>query len=123
MGWNRNWMMFGVRVALAALLIQFVASFGHIHLEHSRAPTAASPALSADGSQSDQTQSGGDAGHDADVCDICATLLLAASAQVAAPPALPVPAWTATRVELCLGAPALANRTLVNFRSRAPPAA
>ncbi len=112
---------FGCCAALFALLIQFVASFGHVHLEH------VTPAESiADGTvwTVDQHSTGGpldDDTHRGYVCDICATVSLTAFAQIALPPDLPARStfYLATNTPSPEIAPHAVWR--VAFRSRAPP--
>ncbi len=115
---------FGVSAALFALLIQFVASFGHVHSEHLRLqPVALELALAVHpgGIRVSKPFDTDSDGHLADICDVCATLNLIASGRIAAPPALP------TRIASCesemltpAGAVPAGVRHL-NFRSRAPP--
>ena len=111
-------MKFCVSAALFALLIQFVASFEHVHLKYI-AP------------RSDQVQSIGDGGPTAGgsdetagyICDICATLSLAASAQIAIPRALPA-SFAFNVVAPVASAETVPKRSpRVAFRSRAPPIA
>ena len=97
MHWIRSHIRFGSRLALFALAVQAVLSFGHVHFA---APTAAStngvPAAITD--QSDATlaradapipKSDGSVGGD---CAICTLIQLASSSAPAAAPALPLPA-------------------------------
>jgi hypothetical protein len=106
-------------LALFALAVQLVASFGHIHADELFGPqieTAAAPSGDDPGSQHH------DGDHDA-ICNICATLSVLSSGQVAAPPLLVVPVafvWIAQpiRAEAATFTPRLAA-----FRSRAPPTA
>jgi hypothetical protein len=125
MHWIRANIRFGSRLALFALAVQMVLSFGHVHLatlplastERGRPAVAnePGPALSAitpihksDGSVS------GD-------CAICALIQLFSTSAPAAAPALLLPANLGT-----LGLPAPAELTLAAslhslFQARAPP--
>src|SRR5262249_40080593 len=82
---HRRW---GGFAALLPLALQFVASFGHVHVE-------AFAGHAANASLAQAVAPGDPPGHDDDhagkVCDICATLTLLSAAQLAAPPALVVP--------------------------------
>jgi len=106
------------------LLIQFVASFGHVHLGHSRLQPAAlvlAPAVHPDGTGVSKSFDRDSDERLADICDVCATLNLIASGQVAAPPALPTQiaysdAEMPTPAEIMP-----AGMRYLNFRSRAPP--
>ena len=115
---------FGVPAALFALLIQFVASFGHVHSDHLRLQSVAlesALAVHPDGTRVSKPFDTDSDGHLADICNVCATLNLIASGQIAAPPALPA------RIASCeskMPTPAEAVPAGVrhpNFRSRAPP--
>jgi hypothetical protein len=125
MRWFRVRKWHGVHVALLALLIQFVASFGHVHLGHVEPQTGAAAELilssSPDGGG---TPFNGDS-HEpfGSICDICATLNLLASAQITVLPALPVlfALYAAATARPAETAPAELRR--VDYRSRAPPAA
>jgi hypothetical protein len=121
MSWFRDRMKFGVQAALAALLIQFVASFVHLHLDHIGAQASVVNAVTANHTARGHQQSDGDFDHETGICDVCATLLLIASAQLSLPPVLPIPAPRYAMLESCLFAPALPDRSHVHFRSRAPP--
>jgi hypothetical protein len=118
MGWFLRRRKFCLLGALFALLIQFVASFEHVHLEHI-------------GSQADQSQTIGQGGPAAGgagestgyICDVCATLSLAASARIAIPPTLLVPFAFHVVVPFVSAEAASARSLRVAFRSRAPPLA
>lgn len=108
-------------LALLALAIQLVLSFGHVHadgLVHgSPQATVAqqSGASSPAGPASDRDNPA------ADACAICATLAMAGTALTATPPALVLPvAFVVARASLPSDA-GLAQPTRTAFRSRAPP--
>ena len=126
MGWFLIRKKFCVAATLIAFLIESVASFGHIHREHIGTQSVAAGSVSAANSGKD----GAGAPFDGDshepagyVCDIWATLVLASSAQISIPPALP------TRFAFHAVVQAISAETVptrpprVDFRSRAPPVA
>ena len=114
---------FGSWLALAALVLQLVVSFGHVHLDgvHRSYPA---PAVSGSGAQASQLPAphpGNDA--DDDYCVICATIFLAATTFLPPAPQLPVPSASQTierfdRVPVVF----IASRR-APFQSRAPPLA
>ena len=115
---------FGVSAALFASLIQFVASFGHVHFNHLRIQPVAlesAPAVHTDRTRVSKPFDTDPDGPLADICDVCATLNLIASGQIAAPPPLP------TRIASCESEMPVPTETVLagmrhlNFRSRAPP--
>jgi len=121
-GWFRLRTRWGGTLALFALALQLVVSFGHVHAEDltgkplsiaSTQHTGAPQVLADDG----------DTDHHDHYCDICATLLALASAQIATPPLLPT-ARTFARVEAPIEARvAAAEPRRASFQSRAPPIA
>jgi|RhiMetdeSRZDD1v2_1073273.scaffolds.fasta_scaffold50849_6 hypothetical protein len=120
MGWFLIRKKICVAATLFALLIQFVAPFKHVHLEHIRAQS--SPAQSIWDSGRTRFDGGSDepAGY---VCDICATLSLAGAAQLAIPPALPTRFAFHFVAQASLAETVPTRSPRVNFRSRAPPSA
>ena len=115
MGWFRNKVWLGSRLALLALALQLALSFGHVHA--ALPATAVAQAGSAIGPVAPD--------HDddsaVDLCAICVVLALANSALVAAPPALPLPqAFACHRRsdEADRAAPAVVR---LAFQPRAPP--
>ena len=117
----------GARLALFALAVQMVVSFGHMHGDDLGRPALAT---------SDQTQiefaTTGAPGHPAnqdhhpasdDYCPVCATMALVATAMPSLPPVLlmPVPirrVWPAeTPVQ------AFSIQVALSFQARAPPLA
>ena len=107
MKWFRSNIKHGSRLALLALAIQFVLSFGHFHGVAAQAATAIQssqtqpPASYADGllapdalSQAGQQRPASDRdsdGHPNDVCSICAVMALANAVLFATPPVLLLP--------------------------------
>ena len=77
MRWIQCHRRHGALLALAALVLQIVLSFGHVHL-HGVVQSA--PAAITHPSDND------------DYCAVCASIFLASSAFAPAPPQLPVPA-------------------------------
>jgi len=121
MRWVRNYRQFGGWLALAALALQLVLSFGHIHfarLHHAAAPVAVAGA----GGQGTQGAPAPHPGNDADdYCAICATIYLTATSFVPQPPQLPAP-FASQPVEHRFAVVFPADEsTRVAFRSRAPP--
>ena len=114
-------------LALAALLLQFVASWGHFHAEDFGGPGGNAPAISAARSLSsapDDNGSGVPGRPDRDDCAICVTMHLAGTATLAAPlllldpPALDVAPLLPPLADLRIAWP---RRFL--FESRGPPQA
>ena len=126
MGWFLIRKKFCVSATLVAFLIQSVASFGHIHLEHIGKQSVAAGSVST----ADSGKDGARAPFDGDsheptgyVCDICATLNLASSAQISIPPALPTRFVFHAVAQAISAETAPARAPRVDFRSRAPPVA
>jgi hypothetical protein len=123
MRWFRTRRSFGSGLALFALSVQLVLSFGHIHLD--KFPSGSTNAVAADAKApasqpSPAPHPADDAG---DYCAICAIIHLAASSLLPDAPQLPVPFVSQTikhsnRVVFVFVAP---QRTA--FQSRAPPLA
>jgi hypothetical protein len=122
MRWFRGRKRYGAYAALFALLIQFALSFGHLHVGYSAQTTATTAALAPEAGDNGPLDRGtrGPVGH---VCDLCATINLLASAQLATPPALLVPLAFDTDATAYPAQTAPAEPLRVNFRSRAPPLA
>jgi hypothetical protein len=122
MRWVHNRRL-GSWLALVALALQMVVSFGHFHRDgvHHTYPA---PAVSGSGAQASQLPAphAGNDGDD-DYCAICATIYLAATSFLPPAPELPVPLVSQAiehfdRVAALLIAPRRAP-----FQSRAPPLA
>jgi hypothetical protein len=131
MKWVRSNIKHGSRLALFALAIQFVLSFGHFHGGAAQAAPAVQSGLAASGlpaadaiGLSAQRQS--PAHHDSDqqpsdACAICAVIALANAALFATPPLLLLPQaveflYLTTAAEFVH-----LNSTRVAFQPRAPP--
>jgi hypothetical protein len=122
MRWFRSNRKTGSRLALFALALQLVLSFGHIHRENLYGPAgaaASAPATEKSPSlPSDQPSKHGD-----DYCAICATMSLLGNSFVAAPPQLPLPvvSYAAEQIDRVAGIFIATPRA--SYQSRAPPTA
>ena len=123
MGWIQRHRRHGALLALAALVLQIVLSFGHVHLHGvaQSAPAAIThPIALADKNSQTPAPIRGDSDE---YCAICASIFLASSAFAPTPPQLPLPAKF-QRVEHSFHAARLfADPPRLAFRSRAPPVA
>jgi hypothetical protein len=126
MGWVHGHKRHGALLALAALALQIVLSFGHVHLDGIRAANARQTVAVTHQAAVAQASRQGPAqnpGADDDYCAICASIYLASTSMIAHAPALPVQlgfhriehSYTATRD--------IAAPRRFAFQSRAPPAA
>jgi uncharacterized protein involved in copper resistance len=126
MVWFRAHRLVGSRLALLALLLQMVLSFGHSHpsADAAAAGLAATPVEVTDSllAASDQPAPSHD-DHDDDGCAICATLAMAHSVLAAMPPALPLPQSGLAIERSAEPAALVAVRAAAAFQPRAPPAA
>ena len=134
MSWFRSNIKFGSRVALFALAIQFVLSFGHFHAIATNAAAEIQSGLSdvADAASAAALGASSDAqkpepsNHDsdqqrADACAICAVISLAHTVLFATPPLLLLP--QAIGLHYVETEPELIRLNSVHpaFQSRAPP--
>ncbi len=139
MGWVRFHRRYGAWPGLAALVLQLVLSFGHIHVGQGHignvhlnaaargfgvslgATTVTTHHVTlADTSKKLPAQNSGD---DDDYCAICASIFLTSTSFIAEPPQLPLPIGF-ERVALTYSADqGMSAPRHVLFRSRAPPAA
>lgn len=128
MRWFRANRKTGGRLALFALALQFVLSFGHIHREDIYGPSygvagAAKIAASTVLDKSPSNPSNQPATHHDDYCAVCASISLLSNSFVAAAPQLPVPVAVHV-VDHVTHVVALAvPPRRVSFQSRAPPTA
>jgi hypothetical protein len=127
MRWFRANKRYGGRLALLALAVQLVLSFGHIHREDIYGPARAASGAAAIAlpavADAQPLPTDHPSKHTDDYCAICATMSLLGSSFAAAPPQLPLPFESravehADRVAVAVVAPRRAA-----FQSRAPPAA
>jgi hypothetical protein len=117
MNWFRSNIRHGSRLALLALAIQFVLSFGHFHGLVARA----APAIQQTSQQAPSNQDSDQ--QPADPCAICAVMALANAALFATPPVLLLPQaveflYLTTDAEFVH-----LDHSRVAFQPRAPPAA
>jgi hypothetical protein len=138
MNWFRSNIKHGSRLALLALTVQFVLSFGHFHAIAARA----APAIQAGAVRSDisyvgslpapdavdtSTRQPPASDHDSDqhpndVCAICAVVAMANAVLFATPPALPLPQAAEFRYLATDAGFVALNSARVAFQPRAPPA-
>ena len=131
MKWVRSNIKRGSRLALFALAVQFVLSFGHFHGGAAQAAPAIQSGLAASGlpaadaiGPSAQRQS--PAHHDSDqqpsdACAICAVIALANAALFATPPLLLLPQAVESLYLITDAAFVRLNSARVAFQPRAPP--
>jgi hypothetical protein len=133
MGWVRFHRRYGAWPGLAALALQIVLSFGHLHLgkvhiegglgalralltqSHSVTFVTAHPR-----SKDSPAQNSSD---DEDYCAICASIFLASTSLAAQPPVVPVPLSFDRIVPTFVAEYTFDASRPVFFRSRAPPTA
>ena len=136
MGWVRLHRRCGAWLGIAALALQIVLSFGHVHVGNmhveglarsvgvalARVLGHAQPAVLAEAKHKPAApNSGPSSGDNDDYCVICASIFLASTSLVAQPPLLPVPLGF-ERVTLIFDAEATFDVSRpAFFRSRAPP--
>ena len=133
MNWFRKHVKHGSRLALFALVLQFVLSFGHFHGLAAQAAPASISALplatdigsASVGAHAPSQQSPANQDDDrqpADTCAICAVMALAGTALVSPPPVLVLP-QAIEFLHLATDAEFLhLNSVSVAFQPRAPPA-
>ena len=90
MRWFRSRARFGGWVALFALTLQLVLTFGHVHLDRAAPSSPVSAVAAAAASNGPDTPAAPDGDAD-DYCAICALVHLAGTLTPAEAPALPVP--------------------------------
>jgi hypothetical protein len=124
MRWFRSNRRFGGRLALLALAVQIVLSFGHIHREDIFGPARPGTTATQTAAVDSQSPPGDHSSkHPDDYCAICATISLLSTSSVAAAPPLPLPVvfHAIEHVDRVIVAVIATRRT--PFQSRAPPAA
>jgi len=136
MKWFRKHLKHGSRLALFALAIQFVLSFGHFHAVTAKAAPAIAIGLAqvdldytkslatqdtASKAEQQQRPATPDTDHTADACAICAVISLANNLVFSAPPLLLLP-QAVELLYLTVDAEfAHLNSVRPAFQSRAPP--
>ncbi len=142
MGWVRGHKRYGAWPGLAALALQLVLSFGHIHVGnvhiggavealgiaaakslHNSHPQSAGVTLAQAPQKPPAQNSHQKSGDDDDYCAICASIFLASTSLTAQPPELPVPLEFARIAPTFAAEQGASLSRPVFFRSRAPPAA
>ena len=126
MGWVQRHRRHGALLALGALALQVVLAFGHVHLNPRRLTSNSRLAISAQHhrllAQPLPQRPAQNPGDDDDYCGICASIFLASTSFMPAPPALPVPVgaeWIRYSLD---NTRSVAVTRRFAFRSRAPPA-
>lgn len=123
MKWFRTNIRHGSRLALLALAVQFVLTFGHVHAVDARiADTPLSIATETIATSTEQQPGVPDTNPAADQCPICAVMVLAGTVLLATPPVLLLPdaielLYLTTDAEFVH-----LNSARVAFQPRAPPA-
>jgi len=131
MKWFRRHIKTGSRLALFALAVQFVLSFGHFHWDaaqaaagfHGQADLAQAQGIVADAaSRAQQRPSGHDDGAPSnEPCAICAVMAMASQMLFATAALLPLPDATEHFFLVTDAGFALPNAPWPAFHSRAPP--
>jgi hypothetical protein len=121
MRWIRSHRRLGSRLALFALAVQLVLSFGHIHLDKIISPAATGVAQLQTASRDQAPVAPGHHGGAADFCAICATIALVASSVLpeAAQLAPPISVASTRLAEFFAARPVFDLHT--SFQARAPP--
>jgi hypothetical protein len=121
MNWFRNNLRHGVSLALAALAINVVLAFGHVHAGttsgHEPAVSVLLPA-----NADNHIAPGGSNGGDDDACLICKALAALSTGLAAVPPDLPAHLAYACVGPISVVEPIVWRSQVAGFRSRAPPA-
>jgi len=124
MGWVHSRKHFGAGLALVALALQLIVSFGHVHLDgvvRSSATVGTSSQSVLQASRQAPAQSPVD---DADgYCAICASIYLASTAFIPPVPQLPPPVGFERIAHSFIATFGSVVPRRVAFQSRAPPAA
>lgn len=127
MRWLRSNIRVFARLALFALAVQIIITFGHVHLD-GVALTTAQAAQSAVPDQAVErlakSQSKGQKSHGAADfdCPICALIQLASTSAPSVAPPLPIPAILGGTILEAPEVPDFAASTAFAFQARGPPA-
>lgn len=125
MGWVHSHKRRGAYLALAALLLQIVISFGHVDLDgavgadHLTLGGAHKTVVAKTSHRAPAQNNGDDDGY----CPICASIFLVSTSFVSTPPQLPVPDGFYRIRHSVTVAHGISPPRRLAFRSRAPPAA
>ena len=117
---NRRWSTW---LALAAITLQLVLSFGHTHLEKLASGSAIASMTASETSSSQQNPAHHPANEADDFCAICATIHLASSSFLPDAPLLPVPFASRTTEHFGYVNFTFMSPQRAAFQSRAPPLA
>lgn len=123
MRWIRSNSYFGARLALIAVALQFVLTFGHVHLAllaQTSDQELSSTATGAGGSDRPDHKPNGLAELD---CPVCALIHLSAAATPSVAPILPLPAATEFVTLRPHADTATTATPRIDQQARAPPAA
>jgi hypothetical protein len=123
MGWVRTKRPWGTWLALAAMSLQLVLSFGHIHLEKLASTSAVASVATANAPSSPQGPAQHPANEADDYCAICAAVHLASSSFLPDAPLLPVPFASRTIEHFSYFNSTFVSPQRAAFQSRAPPLA
>jgi anti-sigma factor ChrR (cupin superfamily) len=123
MRWFRSKLHLGTRLALFALAVQTILTFGHVHLGNLATPAAKSAIVAGSGTvmlseQAPSHDSGGALDTD---CPICALIQLAATSVPSVAPALQLPLSPGSIRLQAAAELASASPTHLLFQARAPP--
>jgi hypothetical protein len=110
-------------LALAAMALQLVLSFGHIHLEQLASGSAIASVVASKASTSQQDPAQHPANEADDFCAICATIHLASLTFLPDAPLLPVPFASRTIEHFGHFTFVFISPQRAAFQSRAPPLA
>jgi hypothetical protein len=120
MGWVHRQKRHGVALALIALVVQIVVTFGHVHL-HGRAQKVPAAFTHSTVRADKNSQAPRPIPENEDYCALCASIFLASIAFATAPPQLPLRANFELVEHSFNAAAAVTLRQHLAFRSRAPP--
>jgi len=127
MNWIRSRVRSGARLALFALAVQMVLSFGHMHRDDLGLPPLAAADLSHFTSDTTHAPSNPADQHPQpapdDYCPICASMAQIATALPSLPPVLAVPAPIERVWASQAPARTVSAKVALSFQARAPPAA
>jgi Protein of unknown function (DUF2946) len=108
-------------LALAAMAVQLVLSFGHIHLEQLASRSVIASMTASETSSNQQNPARHPANKADDFCALCATIHLASSSFLPDSPLLPVPFASRTIEQFGHFTFVFISPQRAAFQSRAPP--